>query len=472
MCGRRSDGRRGARRGRAGAGCGRRGGGEDEGAAGAAGSVGVPESADVVRARLEAAFLERSARLPSYQHVRAVHLWDGDLPKTSTLKVKRARVKAEIDARLSRGARDTARRPARGAQRRRQALRRAVPPALLTRAAAARRRRCLLARHGTPENEITPDAQDACEIDLAVDSLMRVEIAAFLESRFGVHLSDDQQLALKTVGDILDKVERGGGGGARRAASPRRESSPPRLSRTGSASFRQADWDATPGRADGAPIPVPRPALALHSSARGDVFDGRSYVRALRRGRRTRNLPTDRLHHRGESREPPRLGRGHPGGGPRGRRLRVVGAKDYFFNTALSAWFFGRLLHAIPFDRNENFVEGLRLCRGPSRRDDSLLIFPEGTRTTNGDLQPFRLAWGVLARELDVPIVPAFIDGAYDALPKGNALPRSAKIKVHFGEPILPDSAGAGDGAANYEAYKRIVEATRAAIDAMRRASA
>jgi long-chain acyl-CoA synthetase len=441
---------------------------------------GVTESADAVRARLEQAFLERSARLPSYQHVRAVHVWDGDLPKTSTLKVKRARVKAEIEARLAGIAGHDASAGASSAASG-QPHAHGQPGGAATSAGAPASRNAeivytFLSRlTNVPASEINP--RKMLEIDLAVDSLMRVEIAAFLESRFGVHLSDDQQLALKTVGDILDKVERGGG--SRRAAQPAvEESESTELVAYWERELSKGGWDAAPGSATAA---GERTAgnnggrSMLHSVARESiVLAGRVTYRTLFSlqavGRE--NLPAD---------TPFIIAANHTShldslavllaAGDRGGRLRVVGAKDYFFNTALKAWFFGRVLHAIPFDRNENFVEGLRLCKRALEENYALLIFPEGTRSTNGELQPFKLGVGILARELGVPIVPARIDGAFDALPKGKSMPRPARIRVTFGKPIAASvharGAGVADGSA-YEDYKATVEAVRDAIEAMR----
>lgn len=64
------------------------------------------------------------------------------------------------------------------------------------------------------------------------------------------------------------------------------------------------------------------------------------------------------------------------------------------------------------------------------------MIFPEGCRTLDGSLLPFRNGIGVLAAELGVPIVPVWIHGTYEAWPVGQLLPRFGKVAVSFGKPV------------------------------------
>jgi len=98
----------------------------------------------------------------------------------------------------------------------------------------------------------------------------------------------------------------------------------------------------------------------------------------------------------------------------------------------------------------------------------SLLIFPEGTRSRTGALQPFRAGVGVLAVELGIPIVPTAIEGTFEALPVGRVLPRRHPLRVTFGPPIVPAPAGGGEGEGDdrrpYARYRDVVDRVRAAI--------
>ena len=79
-----------------------------------------------------------------------------------------------------------------------------------------------------------------------------------------------------------------------------------------------------------------------------------------------------------------------------------------------------------------------------------LIAFPEGTRSTTGSLLPFKRGAAFLGVELGLPIVPAHIDGAREALPKGSWLPRPGRMRVCFGRPILP-----GEWAAVFQCHRR-----------------
>ena len=74
------------------------------------------------------------------------------------------------------------------------------------------------------------------------------------------------------------------------------------------------------------------------------------------------------------------------------------------------------------------------------RQNKKMIIFPEGTRTLNGGLGDFKKTFAILACELNVPIVPVVVDGAFRAFPKGSRLPRfGTKVRVEFLEAVYPE---------------------------------
>jgi long-chain acyl-CoA synthetase len=154
--------------------------------------------------------------------------------------------------------------------------------------------------------------------------------------------------------------------------------------------------------------------------------------------------------------------------GDRAGEVALVGARDYFFNRVWKRLILPRALHIIPFDREGDFLEGLRLCREAIGQGRSLLIFPEGTRSRSGELQPFRAGVGVLAVELGLPIIPTAIQGTYHALPKGRLLPRRHPIRVAFGPPVLSGPLDGGDERTSYERYRDVVDRVREAVQALR----
>lgn len=70
----------------------------------------------------------------------------------------------------------------------------------------------------------------------------------------------------------------------------------------------------------------------------------------------------------------------------------------------------------------------------------NVIIFPEGTRTLDGALGEFKKTFAILSKELNVPVVPVAIRGAFEALPSGSILPKPFRpISVRFHPPIFPD---------------------------------
>jgi long-chain acyl-CoA synthetase len=158
--------------------------------------------------------------------------------------------------------------------------------------------------------------------------------------------------------------------------------------------------------------------------------------------------------------------------GERGRELFIMGARDYFFNRRLKGWFFHTFLNVIPFDRTENMIKGLRLARAVLDAGRPVLIFPEGTRSLTGELQPFKAGIGLLALELGVPVVPCRIEGTHAALPKGRAVPRRARIRVSFAPPVTMEGYRAlYPEVDRRELYRRVAEDVRAAVGQLRGSS-
>ncbi len=118
-------------------------------------------------------------------------------------------------------------------------------------------------------------------------------------------------------------------------------------------------------------------------------------------------------------------------------RLQVAAAADYFFNRRWKGALLSTVLNVFPFVRKG---EGCRVSLDQAgrllRSGESLLIFPEGTRSPYGHLQPFKRGIGYLAAESRVRVVPVWIEGAYAALPKGARWPQRHPVTVTFGKPI------------------------------------
>jgi 1-acyl-sn-glycerol-3-phosphate acyltransferase len=123
-------------------------------------------------------------------------------------------------------------------------------------------------------------------------------------------------------------------------------------------------------------------------------------------------------------------------------QLRVAAAADYFFTRSWLATLVTMLLNAYPMTRKgAGCADSLAGSAQLLRQGYSLLLFPEGTRSVDGRLQPFKSGVARLALTERVSVVPVWIEGAHAALPKGAKWPRPHRVVLHFGLPMYCDSS-------------------------------
>ena len=114
-------------------------------------------------------------------------------------------------------------------------------------------------------------------------------------------------------------------------------------------------------------------------------------------------------------------------------------AKEKHVNTKLIK-FVAAKHNVIVMDLNNDLMLSLQKLAEVLKRGKSIMIFPEGTRTKDGDLGSFKRTFAILSTELNVPIVPVAISGAFEALPSGSLFPKPfKKINVKFMKPIYPE---------------------------------
>jgi 1-acyl-sn-glycerol-3-phosphate acyltransferase len=118
-------------------------------------------------------------------------------------------------------------------------------------------------------------------------------------------------------------------------------------------------------------------------------------------------------------------------------RAFPAAASDYFFTNVSKLIFSAVVVNAMPFDRKGNPRESLALCRRLLESPGHILIlFPEGTRTPDGNIGPFKPGIGFLIAGTYIPVVPCHLAGAYEAWPKGKWFPRPRKLRLSIGEPV------------------------------------
>lgn len=133
---------------------------------------------------------------------------------------------------------------------------------------------------------------------------------------------------------------------------------------------------------------------------------------------------------------------------PLRNRCYSAAAEDYFYSHLFKAQIARLLANTFPFRRHEDTQRSLEACARILERGDSLIFFPEGTRSLTGDIQRFRKGIGVLVQGKPYPVIPAYLQGTSAALAKGRFRPRAATIRVRIGSPEVFRDAPIGEASA------------------------
>lgn len=116
------------------------------------------------------------------------------------------------------------------------------------------------------------------------------------------------------------------------------------------------------------------------------------------------------------------------------RRQVCYLARDTLFQGLLGPLI--RSYDAIPIDREGSGLAGLRATLKRLKQGDAVLVFPEGTRSADGELGPLQPGFLALVRRGKADIVPVGLDGPFLAMPRGVLLPRPVRVGLCYGEAI------------------------------------
>lgn len=121
------------------------------------------------------------------------------------------------------------------------------------------------------------------------------------------------------------------------------------------------------------------------------------------------------------------------------RRLGFL-ARD----TLFSHWFFGRLISSlgtIPVKQGEADLTAMRKVIAKLKSGEAICLFPEGTRSPDGKIEPFKPGFGLLCRRGGAAIVPTVIDGAFECWPRHKKLFSRGPIWIAFGKVLSAEQA-------------------------------
>jgi 1-acyl-sn-glycerol-3-phosphate acyltransferase len=113
-----------------------------------------------------------------------------------------------------------------------------------------------------------------------------------------------------------------------------------------------------------------------------------------------------------------------------------IGAADKFFGKRSLAWVVTTLLNVLPITRKTAGRHALKELRQRLHEPPSIFIlFPEGARTRDGTMLPFKPGVGMMIGSTAAPVVPCYLQGTLEAGPAGAMIPRPHKIVIRIGPP-------------------------------------
>ena len=301
--------------------------------------VGQLSAADAKKA-VQKEIQKLGRELPSYQRFQHVHLRTEPLPRLADGAVARDQLKAEVIEQF-------------GGNRLGGAGTGTVPQG----ASAQEALFAELARLShTPAKDITPETNLYTELGL--DSLMAIELLLFLENRFGISVPDEKASSFQTVKDVLDVIR----------AGPTRQSSAPAASKSGYGSALPYSERSSLNRlllalSFGSMKMLYQNYFDLELANPERLPHGTSYI-----------IAANHASHLDSGAIISALGTAL--GLREARKLHVLGARDYFFDSPVKSWFFSTFLNVVPIEREETSLSGLRMVQSILSQGEPILIFP------------------------------------------------------------------------------------------------
>ncbi|MEJ7712475.1 MAG: AMP-binding protein [Pyrinomonadaceae bacterium] len=387
-------------------------------------------SAAEVRERIEQHFRDVSSSIPFYKRIKVLHFTDADLPRTATRKVKRQVVAASMQA-IEERLRSVASR-----QSHKNETRQTDANWLLDVIALVSNR---------ARNQISFDSRLS---DLGFDSLMFVELATALEQTGATLISPDTLTEVRDVRELAGRVTR----------------------RPSVAQKEAADARAQMEIAEGGEIFVPSIVRTLGNKGL-DVLQQAFYEKVLRSTYQGRNNIPVHANFIVAANHSSHLDMGlvKMALGESGHDLVALAAADYFFDNKYKRAYMDNFTNLVPMERSGSLRKSLRHARSFLDRGYNALIFPEGTRSMTGEISEFKPVIGYLALNSRVGILPVYLFGTYEALPKGSNLLKSRDIGARIGRFLsFEELESLAKGMPKSEAHRLIASLVKHEVENLR----
>ena len=272
---------------------------------------------------------------------------------------------------------------------------------------------------------VTPFAH--IELDLGMDSLDMVELLTYLESTFGIKASEELIIENSTVEKLAVYIKEN----------------------RGENKVEEVNWNEYLNKDIDVELPKSNIVTKIGKAILWIVF--KLYIRVKKEG--TENITTDPVIYAGNHQSfldaflfnhvvPTNVL----------NNVYYLAKVKHFSKGYMKT--LGENSNVILVDINKNLGEVLQTLAMVLRSGKSVAIFPEGARTRDGKMLEFKKAFAILAKELNIPIVPFGIKGAFEAFPSNSKFPKSSDVEIRFFERIEPKDMS----------YEEIVEKTRDCI--------
>ncbi len=258
--------------------------------------------------------------------------------------------------------------------------------------------------------EISPD--DHIEYDIALDSLGKLSLIDFIERTFGVKLEEESLLSFPSIRQMVEHIK----------------------SNKLWQKLESTNWTETLKEKVNLKLPKSWPTISIIKNMSKFFF--KIYFRFKVDG--YKNLPE------GPFIIAPNHQSFFDGLFVASFLRRKTMKSTYFYakKKHVNNWFMKFLANRnniIVVDLNKGLQESIQKMAEVLRNGRNLIIFPEGTRTKTGELGEFKKMFAILSKEMNVPVVPVAINGAYNALPTGKKVPKLfSKVEVSFLQPVYP----------------------------------
>lgn len=130
----------------------------------------------------------------------------------------------------------------------------------------------------------------------------------------------------------------------------------------------------------------------------------------------------------------------------RGKLLIAAAADKFYASRRKRTWWYSLFHGTFPVHRGGG-VKQLEYPLSLFKRGWSILIYPEGGRSKTGQVQKFKAGPTIMAMQANVPVIPIWIEGLRDVMPKGQRTPRPAAVRARIGAPVwLTGAASVPEG--------------------------